>query len=137
MPNRRERLAARAIARKRPTDRVVAVHEAGHAVGRVLTAEQLGYSLEDAIDRIDVGVASGGRSVSLDGRAKLISQAVTFGPKFSRELSDFFKASKPGSEVEFTWSASALRSELSPATHCARGFSYPPLDAGKVLLTIH
>jgi hypothetical protein len=61
------------------------VHEAGHAVAKVLAAGELGYSINEAIDRIEIGTADSlGRSV--DGRMITISQGVTFGPTFSRDI---------------------------------------------------
>ena len=108
MPNRHERLATRAMARKRPIKREVAVHEAGHAVGRFLTAERLGYTIDEAISCIEVNavsVATG--EVSFDGRMRMSQQATTFGPKFSRELAAFIKSS-PGYEGPFRASVDDL-----------------------------
>lgn len=96
-----QRRAAKAKGSTKAADSVVAVHEAGHAVGRFLTAERLGYAIEESIDRIEVNavpIVVG--AVSFDKRATLTEQATTFGPKFSRELMAFIKSSHPGDEFE-------------------------------------
>jgi hypothetical protein len=86
--NRQNRRAAQARARhaaKNGTSQIVAVHEAGHAIANVLAAGELGYSINEAIDRIEIGTADSlGRSV--DGRMITISQGVTFGHMFSRDI---------------------------------------------------
>jgi hypothetical protein len=70
--------------------KVVAVHEAGHAVARYLTAEELGHDTEDAIFYIEVGFVAP-RRASFDGKAMLSSSAVTFGPMYSRPMIDYLK----------------------------------------------
>jgi hypothetical protein len=88
--NRHERRAAKVRARlvaKNGGSHIVAVHEAGHAIAKVLAAEELGYSINEAIDRIEIGVGETlGRSV--DGRMITRSQAVTYGPTFSRDIDE-------------------------------------------------
>jgi hypothetical protein len=70
----------------------VAVHEAGHAVGRFLTAEQLGVPYEDAIMYIEVdAVPVSQRHKTFDKAVDVHSQAVTFGPMFSKPLQEFIK----------------------------------------------
>jgi hypothetical protein len=72
---------------------VVAVHESGHAVARFLTASDLGYEPDEAISYIEVHDAgTQAASRSLDGRMSLRFQAVTFGPKLSKEMQE---ASRP------------------------------------------
>ena len=91
--NRHERRAAAAMAKGQPIDRAVMVHEAGHAVGRFLTAARLGHGPDTAISHIVVHAApvSQGRQ-SIDGRADLRSEATTFGPMLSKALEDFIRA---------------------------------------------
>jgi hypothetical protein len=73
------------------------VHEAGHAVGRFLTAPRLGFDCDDAISHIDIHVTDVWDGYkSFDGRMMLPSQATTFGPMFSRELDAFFLANVAG-----------------------------------------
>src|SRR5262245_51674362 len=72
-------------ARKVKLDRATALHEAGHAVGRVLTAEAMGYKPEEAVVCIEIGI-SGSPMASLDGQVDLISAAKTDGPRFSHEI---------------------------------------------------
>jgi uncharacterized protein YjiS (DUF1127 family) len=86
--SRHERRAARAMARHANTAKhhLVTVHEAGHAVAKVLASAELGYQASEAIAYIDIGSAPDGM-VSADGKMLLRSQAVTFGPTFSREIS--------------------------------------------------
>jgi hypothetical protein len=52
--NRHERRAAKALARGRKIDPVVAVHEAGHADGRILWADSPGWGAEEAVAYIDM-----------------------------------------------------------------------------------
>jgi hypothetical protein len=87
--NRHERRAAKAI-RTVEMDRVAAIHEAGHAVARVLTASDLGLSSEEAISHIEVGIGNS-MSESKDTKMQLISEAVTFGPKLSKDINAAFK----------------------------------------------
>ena len=97
--NRNARRAARGIARSKSVNRVVAVHEAGHAVGRFLTASALGYSPEEAIVHIDIYVAPlATGNLSLDGQSGIHLDATTCSPMFSRELYAFVIAEAP-SEV--------------------------------------
>jgi hypothetical protein len=88
--NRHDRRAAQAKAkhpRKNGTLQIVAVHEAGHAVAKVLAAGELGYSINEAINHIDMG--TGGKlGQSADGRMITRSQAVTYGPTFSRDIDE-------------------------------------------------
>jgi hypothetical protein len=86
--NRHDRRAAQARARhpgKNDTSRIVAVHEAGHAVAKVLAAGELGYSINEAINHIDMGTGESLRQ-SVDGKMMLRSQGVTFGPTFSKDI---------------------------------------------------
>jgi hypothetical protein len=69
-----------AAANKVATPPIVAVHEAGHAVARVLVAGELGYSLDEVISCIELGTNLRGRSV--DGRS------ATEGPVFSRDIDE-------------------------------------------------
>jgi hypothetical protein len=64
---------------------VVAIHEAGHAVGQYLTAADTGYATEEAIDRIDIGLRYASREH--DG-VTFMSQATTYGPMLSRKLAE-------------------------------------------------
>ena len=86
--NRRERRAARAKARRHGIDPITAFHEAGHAVGRYLTAPDMGFSEDEIIT--DIVVHSEGErpdmGMSIDGRVKFESLAVCNGPTFSAEL---------------------------------------------------
>jgi hypothetical protein len=91
--NRQQRRAAVKDARKqnRGAARVVAVHEAGHALGRYLTADVLGFQPEEAIAYIEVLFDPRPRA-SLDGKATVSSSAVTFGRMYSRHMDEFLKA---------------------------------------------
>jgi hypothetical protein len=79
------------MARKAPLDRATAIHEAGHAVARVLTADDMGVSPEEAVTCIEVG-APRSHGVSSDGQADLVSLARTdgpwLGPEIDRHLGD-------------------------------------------------
>jgi hypothetical protein len=87
--NRHERRAAKAVARSAKIDRVVAVHEAGHAVARFLTAADLGFSTNDAISYIEV--APDAVTQSVDKRMNFRTQATTFGPMLSKEIQEMFE----------------------------------------------
>jgi hypothetical protein len=85
--NRHERRKAKALSRRDqnhgPT--VVAVHEAGHAVAKVLAIGELGYSIDEAITYIDMG-SNEALVPSVDGKMMLHSQGVTYGPVFSKDI---------------------------------------------------
>jgi hypothetical protein len=91
--NRRERRAAKARSRHAKLDPRVAVHEAGHAVGRFLTAADLGYSTEESISYIDVGLGRLSEQ-SADGCMRLVSEATTYGPMLSRKIQETVFASR-------------------------------------------
>jgi hypothetical protein len=92
--NRKERRAAAAKARNAKNviaqadddHRVLAVHEAGHAVVRVLTAEDFGRSREEAVNCIEVG-GHKGVTTTADGNIN-IPDAITLAPRLSKELED-------------------------------------------------
>jgi hypothetical protein len=82
-PNRRLRRAAKALSRGKSPDLEVAVHEAGHCVGRYLTANSLGWDAEAAIAEIKLhpslpGVYQGG--------------GITWGQFLSKSMHDFMTA---------------------------------------------
>jgi hypothetical protein len=70
-----------------PRASVEAIHEAGHALGRFLTAEDMGVPVEQAIDHIAMhapGAVQMGDSH--DGSRSLSSRGVTYGRMFSKEI---------------------------------------------------
>jgi hypothetical protein len=85
--NRQQRRAAWAKATG-VLDPIVAFHEAGHAVGRYLTAHDMGLS--DSIAFIDIAPGTE-LGHSIDQTMRLTSQAVTFGPMFSAEIQAVIK----------------------------------------------
>lgn len=85
--NRHQRRKAEKLTRSMKLDRVVAIHEAGHAVARVLTASDMGLKPEEAVAYIQIGGDIMSAHSSHDGQATLISQAITYGPMFSDEIS--------------------------------------------------
>jgi hypothetical protein len=91
--NRHERRAAKARSRYAKLDPHVAVHEAGHAVGRFLTAADLGYTTEESISYIDVGLGRLSEQ-SADGCMRLVSEATTYGPMLSRQMQETVFASR-------------------------------------------
>jgi hypothetical protein len=104
--NRRKRPATKdpgRRARKNASLQIVAVHEAGHAVAKVLSFEELGYSISRSIDYIDIGA---GRMIrSADGTMVLCSQGITFGPMFSKDIasaSQEFREAYPSERQELT-----------------------------------
>jgi hypothetical protein len=86
--NRHERRAAQARARyaaKNGDSHIVAVHEAGHAVAKVLAAGELGYSIHEAVECVEIGTEQL-VGASPDGKVMFLSAARTEGPIFSREI---------------------------------------------------
>lgn len=90
--NRKQRRAAKAAARHQLIDPVVAVHESGHCVGRILVAELLGWRADEVINAIDfhpVPIADG--ELSVDGTRELRSQAITYGMMMSKPMDQFLR----------------------------------------------
>ena len=89
--NRKQRRAELASARKRirKIDHVVAVHEAGHAIGRYLTANEMGYETETSISCIEVAKPPKELGLSRDGRMFSVPQATTYGPLLSADMNDY------------------------------------------------
>ena len=86
--NRHERRKAKALSRlghKSDGPTVVAVHEAGHAVAKVLAIGELGYSIHEAIEYIVMGTNKS-LARSANGKMMLRSQGVTFGHTFSKDM---------------------------------------------------
>src|SRR5262245_6178225 len=78
--SRKERHASAARIGRSGIDRVVAIHEAGHAVGLVLTAPMLGWRHDEVLNRIEVQttpVAFG------------VWQATTSGPFLSKPMENY------------------------------------------------
>ena len=86
---RRQRRALKATSRRQKPDQVVAVHEAGHCLGRVLTAAALGWQPQQAIYYIDIFPA-GQEPLMLGFLQHGRSQGTTWGPFFSKPMQDFF-----------------------------------------------
>jgi hypothetical protein len=120
--------ARRKVYRSDLLDRVTAVHEAGHAVARVLTADDMGIKPEEAIEVGDEHVETP------DGK-ELIGAAICVGPLFSTEIEKHYrptsrekefddhcahvmaKAREAGADV-FKWLlARALIDVFGPAAH--------------------
>jgi hypothetical protein len=87
--NRQHRRSLKAQARKVGLDRATAIHEAGHAVARVLTAEDMGLPPDEAVAYITIGERHIPRGTSIDGKMHLLSLATTYGPTFSREIDQY------------------------------------------------
>jgi hypothetical protein len=96
--SRRDQASQRAFAKRRAekarakgvaVDPVIAHHEAGHAVGRILTNEVGGHRLEGVLQRVDiypVATSVGGMGERLTDRR---AQATTYGTLFTKEIDDF------------------------------------------------
>lgn len=87
--DRQERRAAKARARGTKLDRVTAIHEAGHAIARVMTVSDFGIDEDMAVSYIEIGSRSA-YGKSIDGRAELVSRATTYGPTLSSDLQNVF-----------------------------------------------
>jgi hypothetical protein len=88
--NRHQRRAAKAQGTSKKLDPVVAIHEAGHAVARVLSATDFGRTAEEMISHIDVATGESLGQSFFDKSVTLKSQAVTYGPTLSSELQAIF-----------------------------------------------
>jgi hypothetical protein len=89
------RNARRAAKGRGQIDRTVAVHEAGHAVGRILTSDLLGWSADEIIFHIDIHpVPLEASHVSADGTRTFYSEATCYGQMLSRPMDEFLKAKK-------------------------------------------
>src|ERR1700731_4078074 len=75
--NRHQRRAAKAQGISKTLDPVVAIHEAGHAVARVLSATDFGRTAEEMISHIDVATGESLGESFFDKSVTLKSQAVT------------------------------------------------------------
>jgi hypothetical protein len=88
--NRGQRRAAKAKEKVVKLNRVVAVHEAGHAVARILVADDFGLPPEKMISYIDVGLAQAVGNSFFNKSMRMVAQATTFGPILSAELQSIF-----------------------------------------------
>jgi hypothetical protein len=84
--NRSQRRAAMAKAKVRKLDRATAVHEAGHAVARILVADDFGRPPEEMVRFIDIGQPRPVGDTFFNQNPMLNSQATTYGATFSVEL---------------------------------------------------
>jgi hypothetical protein len=82
---RHQSRAPEAEAKSAKIERVVAIHEAGHAVARYLTADDFGHTTDHAISYIDLAPATPPLQ-SVDGTMSLTFQATTYGPMLSTEI---------------------------------------------------
>lgn len=67
-------------------DRIVAVHEASHAIARFLVADDFGRPPEEMIGYIEVGLTHTVGDRLFNKSVAMVAQATTFGPTFSTEL---------------------------------------------------
>ena len=79
----------RKLAKGYNLDRIAAVHEAGHAVARYLSADAMGFRAADAIDYIEI--APPFSRPSLGAKSILAPKPAIFGPLYSRPMMDFLK----------------------------------------------
>jgi hypothetical protein len=94
--NRQQRRAAKAQGISKKLDPVVAIHEAGHAVARVLSAADFGRTAEQIVSHIDVATGKSLGESFFDKSVTLKSQAVTYGPTLSSELQAVFDRTTQG-----------------------------------------
>jgi hypothetical protein len=94
--NRHQRRAAKAQGNGKKLDPIIAIHEAGHAVARVLGAADFGLPAEKMISHIDVGTAESLGKSYFDKSVTLTSQAITYGPTLSAELQAVFNRTTQG-----------------------------------------
>jgi hypothetical protein len=90
--SRNERRVTAAQVRRSGIDRVVAIHEAGHAVGLVLTAPMLGWRHDEVLNRIEVQTTP----VAAVGA----SQATTSGLFLSKPMEDYCRVRRVRGSVD-------------------------------------
>jgi hypothetical protein len=104
--NRKQRRAAKAAARRQRIDPVVAVHESGHCVGRILVADSLGWRADEAIKSIELHpLPIAGGKISIDGIREVRSQAITYGMMMSKPMDQFLRERlpfAPGGRFEYS-----------------------------------
>ena len=76
--NRHQRRAAKTKHIDKKLDPVIAIHEAGHAVARVLSAEDFGLPAEKMISHIEVGNRQNMGVSNFDNSVTMFSQAVQY-----------------------------------------------------------
>lgn len=114
--NRHQRRAAKAQNPAAKLERVVAIHEAGHAVARVLVAEDFGLPTDKMISYIEVGTRQNQGTSFFDKSVVLTSQAVTFGPMLSSDLQAVFSRSVAG-VPKHNLTKEHVREAISQARH--------------------
>ena len=77
--------------RRSSIDRPVAIHEAGHAVGLILTAPMLGWRHDEVLNRIEVHATP----VAIG-----VSQATTCGAFLSKPMEDYCRVNHVGRSVD-------------------------------------
>jgi hypothetical protein len=81
--NRQQRRAANTRPNREHRQRLAAIHEAGHAVGRVMVAEDMGLSPDKAVSRIETRGAAAAAGKTVRPRPARQVTATTVGPMFS------------------------------------------------------
>jgi hypothetical protein len=105
--SRRDRRRLAAGMKKQPINPLTAVHEAGHAVARYIVANEMGIPQEKCIDRIVMEQ----RIFSTQDGVTWVSEAVTYGPLFSRDIQAVITRGKPPAPpsddeiIQFVWQA--------------------------------
>ena len=70
---------------------MIRVHEAGHAVGRILLASANGWGEEEAVFEIKIHSTPQFLGIYADGRVAVEDLAVTYGPALSKPMEDFLR----------------------------------------------
>jgi hypothetical protein len=91
--NKHQRRAEKAAARSKSVDRVIRVHEAGHCLGRYVTAPLFGWAPDEVIFGVDVYATRSQTYVpSLDASRVLGVEATTWGMFLSKPMDNFLRA---------------------------------------------
>ena len=83
------------------------MHEAGHAVGRILVADSLGWGVDEALENIDLDRVRDHAAVQAELRG-LQAQAATTGPLFSRPMFEFATARMSPEEIDARYNGAQM-----------------------------
>jgi hypothetical protein len=127
--NRHERRAAARKALSAKLDPLVAYHEAGHAIGRFLAAEDCGIAAEHSIDRIEI--YGGGATVRGSNGQLVKSAATTHGRRFPDAIAiDVARELNAGRPITDRFIAEAFANSSADLDRWLRGRALSMVSGG-------